>query len=396
MDNHVDKRYREKYFSKSKTHKPTSSTGGIVAATGHTAHQPNATTSGSEIQTTSELISSFATFSIEPVTTPIQGMPAPTCPMADLPGEVLSYIMQEVALTDARDFARLAQVCKRFAYAVATDSSVWRRLCESPVFGFPGMHYKYTRTLIWSRIEEPDVKFDHEKGIVVNKILHRKLREARRRKLTYDLLVRSYGGSWKAMFRSRPRIRFGGAYISTVNYWRPGQSGPNQYTWGSPMHIVTYYRYLRFFRDGTLISLLTTLAPAEVIPHFTRENAHLKAKGGATHLPSSAVAGTFKGRWKLGCSWDCSADSGSDMEKDMAVEAEEAEANIFIETEGVGKYTFEMELAMRSAGRVKRNNKLVWKSFCSYNPLTDDRGEFSLKNDKPFYFSRVASYGIGD
>ena len=61
------------------------------------------------------------------------------------------------------------------------------------------------------------------------------------------------------MFRNRPRLRFGGVYISTVNYVRPGASLPNQQmTWSTPLHVVTYYRYLRFYRDGSCISLLTT------------------------------------------------------------------------------------------------------------------------------------------
>ena len=53
-------------------------------------------------------------------------------------------------------------------------------------------------------------------------------------------------------------------------------------------------------------------------------------------------------------------------------------------------------LALRTAGRGARNNKLAWRGFYSYNRLTDDWAEFALKNDKPFYFSRVRSYGLGE
>jgi F-box protein 9 len=73
--------------------------------------------------------------------------------------------------------------------------------------------------------------------------------------ITFSLLHTTYS-SWRLMFHTRPRIRFSGVYISTVNYVRPGASSANQVSWNTPVHIVTYYRYLRFFRDGTVLSLL--------------------------------------------------------------------------------------------------------------------------------------------
>ena len=63
-----------------------------------------------------------------------------------------------------------------------------------------------------------------------------------------------------------------------------------------------------------------------------------------------------------------------------------------------GKYMYRMDLALRNAGRGtgSRNTKLVWRGFYSYNRLTDDWAEFGLRNDKPFFFSRVRSYGMGE
>ena len=395
MDSHVDRKYKEKYFPKSKGHKHKPSN--AVATVVHLAHPP-AMAGGSDTKSpsVSEVGASFAKFSITAAPAPLKGMQQPPCPMADLPREVLSHIMQEVALADVRDFVRLAQVCKRFAYLVATDSSVWRCVCESAEFGFPGMHYRFARAIRWEPLqEEPYFELHHDKGTMVNKAVQWEVREARGLETSRTLLERCYSGSWKTMFRNRPRIRFGGVYISTVNYWRSGQAWPDQYAWSSPVHIVTYYRYLRFFRDGTLISLLTTHAPAEVVPHLTRSNVELHATGAAPHLPSAVVAGAYKGRWKLGCLWDDLIESEGEG-RDASAGVEQAEANIFIETEGVGKYTYELGLVMRNAGRSRRNNKLVWRSFCSYNRLTDDRGDFGLKNDKPFFFSRVGSYGIGE
>ncbi|KAF7525355.1 hypothetical protein G7054_g11102 [Neopestalotiopsis clavispora] len=164
-------------------------------------------------------------------------------------------------------------------------------------------------------------------------------------------------------------------------------SGPASASTGAtsapPVHIVTYYRYLRFFRDGTAVSLLTTSEPADVVHHLTRALVHQHANKAAAHLPSAIMSNALKGRWRLSSSID-SPD----------VPPAEAEGDLFVETEGATpKYTYRMELSMKSAGRTK-NNKLTWKAFGLYNKLTDDWGEFNLKNDKPFYFSRVKSYGV--
>ena len=74
----------------------------------------------------------------------------------------------------------------------------------------------------------------------------------------------------------------------------------------------------------------------------------------------------------------------------------QSEGDLYVETEGAvgAKYMYRLDLSLRSAGRSTRNNKLVWRGFWSYNRLTDDWAQFALKNDKPFFFSRVRSYGV--
>jgi F-box protein 9 len=178
------------------------------------------------------------------------------------------------------------------------------------------------------------------------------------------------------MFRFRPRIRFNGVYISTVNYIRPGQAAPSQTTWGSPVHIVTYYRYLRFFRNGAVLSLLTTHEPAEVVHALLPSRFHIKAPA------SSPVFNVLKGRWKL----------GREAEKEGAIGLDESA--LTVETEGVDpKYVYRMELELK--GQERGRARLMWKGFWNWNRLTDDWGEFGLRNDKAFVFSRVKAYGMG-
>jgi F-box protein 9 len=193
------------------------------------------------------------------------------------------------------------------------------------------------------------------------------------------LLVPTPYPSYRTLFHRRPRIRFNGCYISTVNYTRPGQSSAFSATWNTPIHIVTYYRYLRFLRDGTCISLLTTSEPADVVPYLYIEHMH---KSHST-LPSAPMKDALLGRWRL---------TGPDV---PGTEGGEKEGSLVVETAGVTpKYMYKMVLNLGNAGRGAKNNKLMWQGYWSYNRLTDDWAEFGLKNDRAFYWSRVRSYGM--
>ncbi len=203
--------------------------------------------------------------------------------------------------------------------------------------------------------------------------------------------------TYRHMFQDRPRIRFNGCYISTVNYIRPGGNTASQATWNTPVHIVTYYRYLRFFRDGSCASLLTTSEPADVVHYLTKENMHTRHAGG---LPSAVMNHCLHGRWKL------SGDLYHTARAEEGKEEEDGqEGRVHIETEGADaghanpKYIYQMTLQLKSGSRsagATRNNKLAWKGYWSFNKLTDDWSEFGLKYDKAFIWSRVRSYGIGE
>lgn len=213
--------------------------------------------------------------------------------------------------------------------------------------------------------------------------------------------------TYRAMLRHRPRLRFAGAYISTVNYTRPGMGASNNVTWTSPVLIVTYYRYLRFYPDGTLIALLTTAEPGDVVPWLHREYVYERGdKDSRVGIPGQSVMkDALKGRWRLSgdpfglkarrSSIELAEEGEEDREaQEQQDQEDEAEGDVHIETEGVApRYLFKMQLSLASAGRQgTRNNKLNWKGYWSYNRLTDDWAPFGLKNDRPFYWSRVKSY----
>jgi len=283
---------------------------------------------------------------------------------------------------DLASLSRISQVCKRFAYLVMTDEQVWRRIAQGSEYGFAGMHYDYVCDLNGHPLPDDYADIydleDSEADGARSRPLAKTTPE-----IDMQLLTTLYRSSWRQLFRQRPRLRFNGCYISTVNYTRPGAASTDTRTWGTPIHIVTYFRYLRFFRDGTCISLLTTTEPIDVVHHLTKENLHRQHGG---NLPSAVMKDALKGRWRL-------SGPGNGQTED-----EEEEGHVHVETEGVvPKYMWKMQFSLGSSGRkdAARNNKLGWVGFWSYNRLTDDWGEFGLKNDKPFWFSRVRGYGMG-
>ncbi|RAL68264.1 hypothetical protein DID88_008963 [Monilinia fructigena] len=284
LDDQVDRKYKNKHFPPSAF--PPNPT---------ITNPSNASTAGSNTAqhpldgpppTIKQLIESFSGLSIEPAPPEIEGTPAPPCPIADLPDEILMHVFQEVGIRDVAEFARVAQVCKRMAYLVATGEQIWRRISFGSEFGFGAMHYQWQTDITGSPLDiEPQLLLPSQD---VNKepALFTPLSNDT---ITKSLLQSTYLSSWKQMFRLRPRIRFNGCYISTVNYIRPGQASPSAVAWNSPVHIVTYYRYLRFFRDGTVISLLTTTEPNDVIHNLTKELLEYHRKNQFSHLPSSVM-----------------------------------------------------------------------------------------------------------
>lgn len=339
-----------------------------------------------------DLISGYAHTTIQGEPPPTDLSPAPPCPISAVPEEILVEILEHLAIKDVASFVRLAQVCKRLAYLVVTEDQVWKRLALGKEFGFGAMHYAWT-----CQVDGKPLGDDDMGGITLG-TADLDLSDSEDSSppsppsptnIT-QLLVPTRYPTYRTLFQQRPRIRFNGCYISTVNYTRPGQSSPTQVTWNSPVHIVTYFRYLRFLRDGTCISLLTTSEPADVVPYLYIEHMH-KNHGS---LPTAPMKDALLGRWRItGPEMPSSSTQEETVDDD---DYAEKEGTVLIETAGATpKYMYKMALSIGNAGRGSKNNKLAWQGYWSYNRLTDDWGEFGLKNDRAFYWSRVRSYGMG-
>ncbi|USW59153.1 Putative F-box only protein FBXO9/FBXO48 [Septoria linicola] len=397
LDDGVHEAYKRKHFPPSSFQKPKptntnpSNASSTVPRTDH--HSLHGSAGEALPPTLKQLVDEFSALRIEPPEPLSSLSPPERCSIAELPEELLTHILTDLAVDDVASFARLAQVCKRLAYLVLTEDSIWKQVAMHSPYGFPSMHYDFAVDVDGSPLDPNDqvaryLPDNSDEGEEENIVLPPTPEE---RALAYSaltdrLLTSHYSSSWRQMFRSRPRIRFNGCYISTVNYTRAGATSTNTLTWGAPIHVVTYFRYLRFHRDGSCISLLTTSEPADVVHHLTRANVH-NHHGNIQYVPSAVMKDALRGRWRL---------SGPASSSSSAEDEDAMEGDVLIETEGVvPKYTYKMYLGLAHAGKGARNNKLAWKGFWSWNKLTDDWGKFELRNDKAFYWSRVRSYGDG-
>lgn len=410
MDPKVDSKYYEKHYPRLPTAVSQPQT--QLPSSTHPSSTSNGPAGGGQRLSINSLISSFSCLRIQANPLPILASSKPTHSpddtaleepergfslLASLPQELLLQILRCLASTDLSSFARCALVCKSLAYTVFTEDSIWRDACHHPSWGFPGQVWNWkcgvlgeplplspTAPTLGSR--DDDYDYDYDDNPLDLDIPQPSRPSAPPPPLDFLETYTSY----RSMFRTRPRIRYNGVYISTCNYIRPGafHASPSSIAGAAPVHIVTYYRYLRFYPDGTCLSLLSTYKPQEVVYHIhkptgagtgtgtTTATATVSTQPALNHPWSSHI---LRGRWRL-----CPRDSG--------------EIDIDTESTSGEKYLFRIQLAIapRAATTAARQlvpatklNKLAWRAFWCWNRLTDDLAEFSLRNDKPFFWSRV-------
>jgi len=167
-----------------------------------------------------------------------------------------------------------------------------------------------------------------------------------------EKMVRNWDFNWLNMLNDRPFIKYHGTYISKVSYISEGAA---DYSFYAPVKLVTYFRYLRFYPDGTVLKLTTTDEPTIIIPIFKKEN--------LLNWKTATIA-----RFYL-----------------------EMDGQIIIESKSE-LYKFVEELQIVSLG-YRKFHRLNWQSSFTVN-REGERGYFSLKKEKPFNFSGVKSYNV--
>jgi len=177
--------------------------------------------------------------------------------LARLPDEVLSVILTQLMLPSrVGAFPKLGLV---EAFAISSRKARLLTLADAGL-------YKRACRLVYQppyQIPPPDSEEERNEG------------ECDR------LCEQFHGNDWRRFWLEQPRIRTDGCFISVVSYLRRGET---ENAWVSPSHLVTYYRFLRFLPDGTVISLVTTVSPSEIARSI---DMNLRMKGLSV------------GRWKL-------------------------------------------------------------------------------------------------
>lgn len=225
---------------------------------------------------------------------------------------ILGYLV----LHSVSSMPYFALVCKKF-FLLSRDPSVWQYACTY-IFREPSMTLKQSKAY----------------------------------QLQY---VQKYDGHWLRMFIDRPRIRYDGIYISTCHYIRPGTSDT---TWNQPIHFVTYYRYFRFFPNGTVLKHVSTNEPAHVVKLLQ---------------PGYNKKQCFHGQFFL---------------------SNDDHISIVMKDTTLPKETFNLSLKIKTTHRGK-HNKLVWERYSntSIGGNRDDH-EYDLKLFKACFFSPVRSYKV--
>lgn len=306
-DDGVDHLYRQRYFPPQQSSRSRGEENGMTArATEAAIRFPLQVSSHGHNDDTVESLSKLLD-RLE-IACEVEEQPSPIC---RVPEEILEVMLMHSAVYyDMRAFINFTFTCKKLYVLGHSSRLIWRSVC---IPAYREMAYSQPP-------EESDV-------------------------------VQEWHGKWRTMYIERPRIRFHGVYISSCWYCRPGAAD----SWNTPIHMVTYYRYIRFYPDGTCLTLLSNTAPAEIVPVF---------------FPWSSKPRLSRGTWKM------------TLDGHLSIESEAP----------VAKYKFKLELQIKSTSR-GRHNKFVWENFASVNIYTDDVFDFSLRTEKSFFFSPVRSYG---
>jgi hypothetical protein len=127
--------------------------------------------------------------------------------------------------------------------------------------------------------------------------------------------------------------------------------------------LVEYYRYYRFFRDGALLSLLTTIEPEHAIPL-------LKVDQVGVVSTRDKGARVLRGTYSVG-------DGGQRITA--------------IVSSGDNRKRIDFHSKLRLVSTYRGGwNKLVWQEYSSVQ--NEDQTAFSLDNFRPYLFSRVKRF----
>ena len=238
-----------------------------------------------------------------------------TVHISQIPAEIMvDYVLTQLILDDPASVELFGRVCKTY-FVYARDQKLWKYACEH---------------------------------------VHRHLG---------PLSPMAPGTDYRSLFMDTPRVRHEGVYISRCTYMRQGLS---ESSFLQPIHLVTYYRYLRFYRDGTVMSVLTAQEPAQVVHKIC------KSKAAQQQIAQDKEARVLQGHYTL-----------DGIGKHVRVVVSDPVYN------NGGIFHSHLSLGCTYRGGW---NKLAWRDYYRVAGVNNESTPFSLKQFKSYFFSRVKSY----
>ncbi|RCK58741.1 F-box protein HRT3 [Candida viswanathii] len=273
----------------------------------------------------------------------------PVSPLIHLPNEVWVHIMEILLHTSPVSWMNLSISCKKFAFLGLGQPTLWRQLAQ----------------LVYSKQVYDTSPNPYS-----------------------DLATIATNDSYKSILSKFPFVKFNGCYISVVNYYSEGGKAEFSSSWSNPVRTITYYRYLRFYPDGTVLKVLSVLPPEQVVKFLIK---------GKTTLPTISETGMpvylsdenrQSHKIQVG-TWTMSPDG---------------EVHIVLEHGAINYLVFHYFYDVKNVG-AHRHGKLKWLKYYSVRKPSetedgeeDDRAgevmDFSIRNEKPFKFLRVGSYTL--
>lgn len=265
--------------------------------------------------------------------------------LQNLPYEVIESIMELLMVWDTPTWVDFSVSCKKLAFIGFRDRNIWSKLSQL--------------------VYEKQVYRDNDE-----------------QKFKY-LIKSQWGINHYQMLNMRPFLKYRGVYISKVSYMKEGARSENSNSWNLPYRIITYYRYYRFYPDGTCLKIVTVLEPKKVIPKLHKgykvsEDVELMREDAREDDVKSPVDNFSNRSWLriFGGTFHMTLQGEVETNCDGPVE----------------KYRFIDKFTIGSTGKYHRHNKLQWVDLGFYDTVNRTHSSLSRENEKDFVFSRVKSY----
>ncbi|KAG5357604.1 F-box protein [Yarrowia sp. C11] len=302
------------------------------------------------------------------------------CYLLEAPSEIIIDILEHLAIQNTLDFVHFSATCKR-VYDLAKTERIWQQLS---MLSFPDqvMSEEYRQWLLSGGQEVGEDDTEEQE-------LNRQLAMVSLTDPEQHICDTLYASSWHYMYLTRPRLRYDGVYIAKCSYIRPGGTSNMTQAWNTPMILVEYYRYIRFFPGGKCFVMQKTTHPEDVVYTFGQDIPQTRRSRRRGNPEDTGAWATYK----------IMPDQGTNPKNHSAI----AVVEIAGSTTTIVKYYLRLGPALSKKAFDEGTDlvrcgtqwrKMKWDKLTSTRVVEDEDEELeelplSTKNEKSFYFSRV-------